>query len=97
MINVSRHIGSRVFRCSRTDTASDSASIQARLSLPLSGFFYNGSARGQGSDGFWWSSTASDSYDAYYLIALSRGYVDPRNYYGDKDCGDSIRCLIPGV
>ncbi|MBQ3347906.1 hypothetical protein IJG90_00050 [Candidatus Saccharibacteria bacterium] len=92
MINVSRHIGSRVFRCSRTDTASDSASIQARLSLPLSGFFYNGSARGQGSDGFWWSSTRVDGDLMFYFNAYATG-TNATDYY-NRYRGLSMRCLF---
>ncbi len=78
-----------------SNTASNSASIQARLSLPLSGYFNNGSANGQGSGGFWWSSTWGASYDAmsYFnaTATLTKMDVIYRRYLGY-----SMRCLMPG-
>ena len=74
------------------NTASNSASIQARLSLPLSGFFVDGSADNQGSYGGWWSSTRSNGGYMYYFGASATGtgatYLSYRLY------GTSMRCLF---
>ncbi|MBQ3348742.1 hypothetical protein IJG90_04530, partial [Candidatus Saccharibacteria bacterium] len=74
------------------NTASNSASIQARLSLPLSGYFYDGSAHGQGSDGYWWSSTRGRGGNMYYFYAYAAdtGATD----YGSRSLGCSLRCLF---
>ena len=74
------------------NTASDSASIQARLSLPLSGNFGNGSAYGQGSGGFWWSSTRYNGSGMYYFNAYAT-YTNATNF-GDRGYGSSMRCLF---
>ena len=49
--------------------------------------FYNG-----GSDGYYWSSTANDSSNAYYLYFNSSS-ADVRSY-GYKHSGHSIRCVM---
>ena len=73
-------------------TASDSASIQARLSLPLSGRFYDGSADYQGFYGYWWSSTRYNGYSMYDFFAEAASTyasaIDDRYY------GNSVRCLF---
>ncbi len=74
------------------NTASDSASIQARLSLPLSGRFYGGFAYYQGSYGYWWSSTRSDGYGMYYFYAGAT-YANAA-YISDRVYGNSVRCLF---
>ena len=73
-------------------TASASASIQARLSLPLSGRFYNGSAGGQGSNGYWWSSTRDNGRGMYYFYADAT-YTGAANG-DDRGDGYSMRCLF---
>lgn len=45
----------------------------------------------QGSDGYYWSSTAGNSYNAYYLY-LSSSIAYPA-YYFDKYYGYSVRCV----
>ena len=72
-------------------TASDSASIQARLSLPLSGYFGDWSVNYQGSYGYWWSSTRDDG-DYMYLF----GANDEETTWGpyDRYFGLPLRCLF---
>ena len=48
----------------------------------LSGFVVNGSVKGQGDYGFFWSSTVYDANDAYLLYLYSSG-VFP-DYYDAK-------------
>lgn len=62
------------------------------LRLPLSGYFYNGSARNQGSDGHWWSSTRYGSIHMYFLLAYTSS-IDPFNSNG-RDRGLSVRCVL---
>jgi len=57
----------------------------------FSGSYYNG-LYGQGNNGYYWSSTALDSSDAYYLY-LYDGYVGPGFSFG-KTYGFAVRCLI---
>ena len=75
------------------NTASDSASIQARLSLPLSGYyFYNGSLSYQGSRGRWWSSARYLGSVMYRFNANATGTSATEG--GDRRDGYSIRCLF---
>ena len=73
-------------------TASDFASIQARLSLPLSDYFLSGSAMGQGSNGYWWSSTRYSGISMYYFGAYATG--THATDYGGRYDGYSVRCLF---
>ncbi|MBQ3348058.1 hypothetical protein IJG90_00835 [Candidatus Saccharibacteria bacterium] len=73
-------------------TASDSASIQARLSLPLSGCFNDGSAFDQGSNGYWWSSTRIDVRGMLYFDA--RATRTDVWYSSNRGDGISMRCLF---
>ncbi len=59
----------------------------------LSGDYGNGLVY-QGSEGLWWSSTAYDATNAYYLyLNSSNTYVDPAsNDY--KDLGFAVRCVL---
>ena len=62
------------------------------LSTPLSGYFYNGSARYQGSFGSFWSATRTNTTNMYILSVSSsaEGYANSDyRYYGD-----SVRCLL---
>ena len=45
-----------------------------------------------GSDGSWLSSTIYDSYEAYYM-SMDSSIVYPRNHYGYRYHGFSVRCL----
>ncbi len=79
-------------RTINNNTAYNSASIQARLSLPLSGYFLNGSVYDQSSRGLWWSSTWADGSGTYYFYAdaTSTGVTDSYGRY----CGLPLRCLF---
>jgi uncharacterized protein (TIGR02145 family) len=60
--------------------------------LPGGYRFFNGSFNTIGSNGYWWSSTETSSYDAwYYVLSYTFGYV----YVGaaSKQLGCSVRCL----
>ena len=62
------------------------------LHLPLSGYFYNGSAGNQGSDGNWWSSTRNEN-DYMYGPYASTSYIIPAtNTFRNR--GFSIRCIL---
>jgi len=65
--------------------------VRKALRLPLSGDFYNGTARWQGSLGFFWSSTYDASGSMYGLTAytsiINREIDVGRNYAG------SVRCI----
>ncbi len=62
------------------------------LRLPLSGYFYDGSAIDQGSYGFCWSSTRSSNRNMYTLFA-NTGNIYPAN--GDyRYIGRSVRCVL---
>ena len=73
-------------------TATDSGSLQYNLSTPLSGHFYDSSARGQGSYGYFWSSTWNHTYRMRRLYVYSTG-ADPSSYY-ERYYGYSVRCLL---
>ncbi len=60
-------------------------------SFALSGRVDNGSVYNQGSDGFFWSSTVSGAYQAYYL-GLGSSSVNPTGG-ADKTYGFSVRCI----
>ena len=62
------------------------------LSTPLSGYFYDGSARYQGSDGYFWSSTYNGGNFTYDLYVTSSN-VFPADSYS-RDRGLSLRCLL---
>ena len=62
------------------------------LHLPLSGYFYDGSADGQGSYNSFWSSTRYGNYSMLNLH-LDPGSVYPASYNG-RDYGGSVRCVL---
>ena len=60
-------------------------------------FLYSGnvsgsSVGGRGSDGYYWSKSAGNSYSAYNLNFYS-SLVDPSNISYSKYSGFSVRCL----
>lgn len=61
------------------------------LSTPLSGVFRYGKAYYQGSYGYFWSSTRSNSPNMYYLY-MGSSSVNPQNG-GNRYNGYSVRCL----
>ena len=73
------------------------AKYRSALRLPLSGFFYSGSALDQRSDGFWWSSTRSDIYPAdyvMYILFADTSAICPDGCRSDRDRGNSVRCVL---
>ena len=58
-----------------------------------SGYFYTSSARGRGSYGGYWSSTAYSNYNSYRLY-LDSSNVSPGTSRDYKYCGFSIRCTV---
>ncbi|MBQ3470442.1 hypothetical protein IJH23_01885, partial [Candidatus Saccharibacteria bacterium] len=62
------------------------------LRLPLSGYFYNGSAGNQGSYGSWWSSTRGNNNYMYRLIANTSNIYPASNY--NRNLGYSVRCVL---
>ena len=75
-----------------TSDATNVANYRNALSLPLSGYFYNGSPNIQGSYGYWWSSTRRGNNSMYYLNAHTGG-IDPASV-SSRDDGVSIRCVL---
>ncbi len=58
--------------------------------LPAAGYLWIGRMFSDGSEGYYWSSTPSDEYDAYKLFFFwYRAYSD--NTYYDKSNGQSVR------
>ena len=57
-----------------------------------SGYVYGASLNYRGSYGNYWSSTAGNSYNAYYL-GLGSSYVSPGTNYSYKYTGGALRCL----
>ena len=64
----------------------------AILKLPLAGYrsYSDGAMFGQGSGGYYWSSSLTGIY-AFYLYFLSGG-VYPANYFS-RAYGFSVRCV----
>ncbi|MBR3163933.1 InlB B-repeat-containing protein [Candidatus Saccharibacteria bacterium] len=63
------------------------------FSFPFSGYYYyTGSQYYQGSQGFFWSSTANGTSYAPSLYFGSSN-VGPRNFYGHRADGLSVRCV----
>ncbi len=52
----------------------------------------NGSLYSSGSYGYWWSSTAYDTTDRYYLNYGTSGGLNSGSY-GDRYLGRSVRCV----
>ena len=72
--------------------SSNYTNFQTALRTPLSGSFGNESAGGQGNNGYFLSSTRSDSRSMYFLNVYISG-VNPQ--YGDnRRYGLSVRCLL---
>ena len=73
------------------NTEPEYSNIRKALSLPLSGFFYYGSARSQGSYGYFWSSTYVSSSNMYCLGVFA-SVVRPQGGHG-RYYGNSVRCV----
>ena len=68
------------------------ASYRSALHLPLPGYFYSGSAKYQGSNGDWWSSTRSGN-DGMYRLSVGTSGIYPVSSY-TRDLGVSVRCVL---
>ena len=72
---------------------SSSALRSDPVNLTLSGSVYNSSRYDQGSNGYYWSSTAHSNKGVYaYDLFLTASTVYP-TYYGGKNGGRSVRCI----
>jgi hypothetical protein len=71
---------------------SNYADFQTALATPLSGYFNYGTARTQGYNGSFWSSTWYNTNYMYYLY-INSSNVNPSNYNYRND-GYSVRCLL---
>ena len=61
-----------------------------------SGYVFSGSVYERGSYGYYWSSTALSSYNAYYLY-LNSSLVNPGTNDYTKYVGRAFRCVSPGA
>lgn len=71
------------------------SSLSSIFSPVLSGYYDSGEKRyyGVGSDDYWWTATASDSYHQFYLNYYD-GYLSPSDLdYGTKSNGLALRCI----
>ena len=73
-------------------TATNTNSVQYRLSTPLSGYFHDGSVHNQGTYGYFWSSTYVSSNSMYNLL-VEPYYAFPQDYRGRND-GLPMRCIL---
>ncbi|MBR3172422.1 hypothetical protein IKF21_00660, partial [Candidatus Saccharibacteria bacterium] len=71
--------------------ATDSGSFQYNLSMPLSGYFKDGSRYYQDGLGFWWTSTQYD-YNVMYSLVVDDSHVFP-SHYDIRYYGFSLRCI----
>ena len=66
------------------------------VNFVYSGYVYSGSVGNRGSSGYYWSSTANSSGDAYYLD-FGSSYVTPGTSSNNKYIGRTIRCVSSGA
>ena len=80
--------------CSNGETNSNALKLRDVLNTPLSGYFYDSSAGGQGAGGYgyFWSSTRYDNTYMYGLY-VSEPSVYSQNYRGRSN-GFSVRCVL---
>ena len=76
-----------------TAYSSNGTNFKNALRTPLSGYFYNGYARDQGSEGYFWSSTYYSSYSNMQYLDVTSSYVGPQNGYSRVN-GISVRCVL---
>ncbi len=79
-----------------TNDAAGSTKLRGEpYNFQLAGRVYNGSLGNVGSNGHYWSSTASSSIDTYYLY-FSSSNVNPSNYRNfGRYYGVPVRCVAP--
>ena len=77
----------------RLPTNSEQSGITGYVSAfspVFSGYYYNGTLHDTGSNGRWWSATASNSLAQYYLYYSGSSL---RTGNGNKNLGYSVRCI----
>ncbi len=79
------------FQALYTAYSSSASAMALALRTPLSGRFYDGQARDQGSLGYFWSSTYRSASGMYDLYVDASG-VDPQDPYY-RFYGFSVRCV----
>ena len=67
------------------------ASFMEALNTPLSGYFYSGSAKYQGSSGEFWSSTNYNK-SAMFRMVVDDSFAYPQQY-DLRNTGNSVRCI----
>ena len=79
---------------STTPTGADRSKVWRRYpnNFLYSGYFSSASPYGRGSGGYYWSSTAYDRYNSYYLY-LHSITLRPGTNLSLKYAGRSIRCI----
>ena len=80
------------YRSLYTAYNSDASAFRNALSTPLSGYFNNGSAKGQGTYGSFWSSIRVNDYSMYFL-SVNSSNVDSTNGTS-RNFGLSMRCVL---
>ena len=68
-------------------------SYASAFSPVYSGNYYNGSLSGTGSRGRWWSATAYDRLNQYYLYYGNGSLYASDDYCSGKFYGASVRCI----
>ncbi len=79
-----------------THDATAVANYRNVLSLPLSGFFYNGSPYYQGGSGNFWSSKRANNYRMYHAYVTASEINPAYDSYtsNGRDYGSSVRCVM---
>ncbi len=72
--------------------ATSPSSLQYQLSIPLSGYFFDGSVQDANTRGDIWSSTRSDDHSMWYLRAYANNIEIRKSAY--REGANSIRCVL---
>ena len=76
-----------------TAYSSDATNFRTAFSASLAGDFYTAVASGQGTDGYFWTSTYDESNDDFYVLSVNASTVNTAADYS-RDYGNSIRCVL---
>ena len=88
--NASQDICPKGWRLPTLNEMSGITGYASAFSPVLSGYYFNGTLRNTGSDGYWWSATAYDSFYQYYLRYDGSSL---NTNYSFKYLGFSVRCI----
>ena len=88
--NATQSICPAGWRLPTRDQFSGITNQRSAFSPIYSGYYYNGSLRDTGSEGYWWSATAGDVPLQYYLYYGSEGLTTGSS---SKVYGYSVRCI----